>query len=88
MTDQNTIIDTVASTRYPVYTRLNANDVMADPVHLRLVIADGLEASGDRIHFGFEKLITDRVARLIAQAELGDHGLGAGRAFAALGRER
>jgi rifampicin phosphotransferase len=32
VTDQNSIIDTVASTRYPVYTRLNANDVMADPV--------------------------------------------------------
>ena len=32
MTDQNSIIDTVASTRYPVYTRLNANDVMADPI--------------------------------------------------------
>ncbi len=32
MTDQNSIIDTVASTRYPVYTRLNANDVMPDPV--------------------------------------------------------
>jgi pyruvate,water dikinase len=32
VTDQNSIIDTVASTRYPVYTRLNANDVMPDPV--------------------------------------------------------
>ncbi len=32
MTDQNSIVDTVASTRYPVYTRLNANDVMPDPV--------------------------------------------------------
>jgi rifampicin phosphotransferase len=32
VTDQNSIIDTVPSTRYPVYTRLNANDVMADPV--------------------------------------------------------
>ena len=32
MTDQNSIIDTVPSTRYPVYTRLNANDVMPDPV--------------------------------------------------------
>jgi pyruvate,water dikinase len=32
VTDQNTIIDTIASTRYPVYTRLNANDVMPDPV--------------------------------------------------------
>jgi pyruvate,water dikinase len=32
VTDQNSIIDTVASTRYPVYTRLNANDVMADPI--------------------------------------------------------
>jgi pyruvate,water dikinase len=26
------IIDTVPSTRYPVYTRLNANDVMPDPI--------------------------------------------------------
>ena len=32
MTDLNWIIDTVPSTRYPVYTRLNANDVMADPI--------------------------------------------------------
>jgi len=32
VTDQNTIIDTIPSTRYPVYTRLNANDVMPDPV--------------------------------------------------------
>jgi rifampicin phosphotransferase len=32
VTDQNWIIDTVPSTRYPVYTRLNANDVMPDPV--------------------------------------------------------
>ena len=32
MTDQNSIIDTVPSTRLPVYTRLNANDVMPDPV--------------------------------------------------------
>jgi pyruvate,water dikinase len=32
VTDQNSIIDTVPSTRYPVYTRLNANDVMPDPV--------------------------------------------------------
>ena len=32
MTDPNWIIDTVPSTRYPVYTRLNANDVMPDPV--------------------------------------------------------
>jgi rifampicin phosphotransferase len=32
VTDQNSIIDTVASTRYPVYTRLNANDVMPDPI--------------------------------------------------------
>ncbi len=32
MTDDNWIIDTVPSTRYPVYTRLNANDVMPDPV--------------------------------------------------------
>jgi pyruvate,water dikinase len=32
VTDQNSIIDTVPSTRLPVYTRLNANDVMADPV--------------------------------------------------------
>ena len=32
MTDLNWIIDTVPSTRYPVYTRLNANDVMPDPI--------------------------------------------------------
>jgi pyruvate,water dikinase len=32
VTDLNWIIDTVPSTRYPVYTRLNANDVMADPI--------------------------------------------------------
>jgi phosphohistidine swiveling domain-containing protein len=32
VTDQSWIIDTVPSTRYPVYTRLNANDVMADPI--------------------------------------------------------
>jgi rifampicin phosphotransferase len=32
VTDQNWITDTVPSTRYPVYTRLNANDVMPDPV--------------------------------------------------------
>ena len=32
MTDSNWIIDTVPSTRYPVYTRLNANDVMPDPI--------------------------------------------------------
>jgi phosphohistidine swiveling domain-containing protein len=32
VTDQNWIIDTLPSTRYPVYTRLNANDVMPDPV--------------------------------------------------------
>ena len=32
MTDQNWIIDTVPSTRYPVYTRLYANDVMPDPI--------------------------------------------------------
>ena len=32
MTDLNWIIDTVPSPRYPVYTRLNANDVMPDPV--------------------------------------------------------
>lgn len=32
MTVQNSIIDTLPSTRYPVYTRLNANDVMPDPV--------------------------------------------------------
>ncbi len=32
MTDLNWIIDTIPSTRYPVYTRLNANDVMADPI--------------------------------------------------------
>lgn len=32
MTDRHSIIDTVPSTRYPVYTRLNANDVMPDPI--------------------------------------------------------
>jgi pyruvate,water dikinase len=32
VTDPNWIIDTVPSTRYPVYTRLNANDVMPDPI--------------------------------------------------------
>lgn len=32
MTDPHWIIDTVPSTRYPVYTRLNANDVMPDPI--------------------------------------------------------
>ena len=32
MSDLNWIIDTIPSTRYPVYTRLNANDVMADPI--------------------------------------------------------
>jgi len=32
VTDQNWIIDTIPSTRYPVYTRLNANDVMPDPI--------------------------------------------------------
>ena len=32
MTDLNWIIDTVPSTRYPVYTRLNANDVMPEPI--------------------------------------------------------
>ncbi len=32
MTDETWIIDTPASTRYPVYTRLNANDVMPDPI--------------------------------------------------------
>jgi phosphohistidine swiveling domain-containing protein len=32
VTDLNWIIDTVPSTRYPVYTRLNANDVMPDPI--------------------------------------------------------
>ena len=32
MTDLNWIIDTIPSTRYPVYTRLNANDVMPDPI--------------------------------------------------------
>ena len=32
MTDEPWIIDTVPSVRYPVYTRLNANDVMPDPV--------------------------------------------------------
>ncbi|HEU5265556.1 MAG TPA: PEP-utilizing enzyme [Jatrophihabitans sp.] len=32
MTDQKWIIDTEPSTKYPVYTRLNANDVMPDPI--------------------------------------------------------
>ncbi|HEY3005751.1 MAG TPA: PEP-utilizing enzyme [Kribbellaceae bacterium] len=32
MTDQKWIIDTVPSRRFPVYTRLNANDVMPDPI--------------------------------------------------------
>jgi phosphohistidine swiveling domain-containing protein len=32
MTDQAWIIDTEPSTRFPVYTRLNANDVMSDPI--------------------------------------------------------
>ena len=32
MTDPNWIIDTIPSPRYPVYTRLNANDVMPDPI--------------------------------------------------------
>jgi rifampicin phosphotransferase len=32
VTDRHSIIDTVPSTRYPVYTRLNANDVMPDPI--------------------------------------------------------
>jgi pyruvate,water dikinase len=32
VTDQHSTIDTIPSTRYPVYTRLNANDVMPDPV--------------------------------------------------------
>ena len=32
MTDLNWIIDTIPSPRYPVYTRLNANDVMPDPI--------------------------------------------------------
>lgn len=32
MTDPSWIIDTVPSTRYPVYTRLNAGDVMPDPI--------------------------------------------------------
>ena len=32
MTDDKWIIDTEPSTRFPVYTRLNANDVMADPI--------------------------------------------------------
>lgn len=32
MTDRHWIIDTVPSARYPVYTRLNANDVMPDPI--------------------------------------------------------
>ena len=32
MTDLTQLIDTVPSTRYPVYTRLNAGDVMPDPI--------------------------------------------------------
>ena len=32
MTYLHSTIDTIPSTRYPVYTRLNANDVMPDPV--------------------------------------------------------
>ena len=32
MTDLTELIDTVPSTRYPVYTRLNAGDVMPDPI--------------------------------------------------------
>ena len=32
VTDQSWLIDTPPSTRFPVYTRLNANDVMPDPV--------------------------------------------------------
>jgi rifampicin phosphotransferase len=32
VTDEKWIIDTPPSTRYPVYTRLNANDVMPDPI--------------------------------------------------------
>ena len=32
MTDEEWIIDTEPSSRFPVYTRLNANDVMADPI--------------------------------------------------------
>jgi rifampicin phosphotransferase len=32
VTDLNWITDTVPSMRYPVYTRLNANDVMPDPI--------------------------------------------------------
>jgi len=32
VTDPNWIIDTIPSPRYPVYTRLNANDVMPDPI--------------------------------------------------------
>ncbi len=32
MTEEKWIIDTPPSTRYPVYTRLNANDVMSDPI--------------------------------------------------------
>ena len=32
MTDLTQFIDTVPSTRYPVYARLNAGDVMPDPI--------------------------------------------------------
>ncbi|GAB2485792.1 PEP-utilizing enzyme [Jatrophihabitans fulvus] len=32
MTELTQLVDTVPSERYPVYTRLNANDVMADPI--------------------------------------------------------
>jgi len=32
VTDLTQLIDTVPSTRYPVYTRLNAGDVMPDPI--------------------------------------------------------
>ena len=32
MTDLTQLIDTVPSTRFPVYTRLNAGDVMPDPI--------------------------------------------------------
>ena len=32
MTELTQLIDTVPSERYPVYTRLNAGDVMPDPI--------------------------------------------------------
>src|SRR5262249_51789204 len=44
-------------------------------------IADRLEPAGDRIDLGLEELVADGVARLIAEAELLDHRLRAGRAL-------